>query len=188
VSDDKRPQHLMLARTLPGVLSPADCEIVKQAALEAGLSRSMVRTSKRLKASHQRTSYQAVLPRTPELEWLYERMLAVGRKGNAEHWRFALTGIETLQVLRYRPRQRFKWHHDVAPGSGRKLTCIVSLVPPGSYWRGGLELMAAHQDGAFAPLQGSATLFPSYIMHRATAPWWGERWALVAWFTGPDMV
>jgi PKHD-type hydroxylase len=188
VSDDQRKQHLMLARTLPRVLSPADCEIVKQAALAAGLSRSMVRTSRRLKASRRRTSYQALLARTPELEWLYERMLAVGKKANAEHWRFALSGIETLQVLRYRPRQRFRWHHDVAPGSGRKITCVVNLVPPGSYWRGRLELMAPHQDGAIAPLQGSATLFPSYIMHRATAPWWGERWSLVAWFTGPDMV
>src|SRR5262245_16542031 len=111
----------MLAGTVPGALSPAECEAVKQVALAVGLSRSMIRTSKRIKASHRRTSYQARLPRTPEIEWLYERMLAVGKKANAEHWRFALTGIETLQVLRYRPRQRFKWHHDVAPASGRKI-------------------------------------------------------------------
>src|SRR5512145_862373 len=115
-------------------------------------------------------------------------MSAVGEKVNAEHWRFALTGIETMQVLRYRPMQRFKWHYDVAPGVGRKITCIVSLAPPESYWRGKLELMAGHQDYPLAPLQGSATLFPSYIVHRATAPWWGERWSLVAWLTGPDLV
>ena len=115
----------------------------------------------------------AALRRTPETEWLYERILAVGAKLNAEHWRFAITGIENMQVLRYRPMQRFRWHYDALPG--RKLTCVVNLAAPGAYWRGRLELIGSHEDPSFAPLQGSATVFPSYLLHRATAPSYGIR-------------
>jgi PKHD-type hydroxylase len=172
---------------VPAVLSPAECETVQRAALSAGFSRSLTtsRQGAGAKQSRQRTSHQAVLRRTPETEWLYERVLALGEKVNAEHWRFAITGMESMQALRYRPMQRFRWHYDALPG--RKITCVINLATPGSYWRGRLELKGAHEDRALAPLQGSATLFPSYLLHRATAPWWGERWSLVAWLTGPDL-
>jgi PKHD-type hydroxylase len=148
----------------------------------------MVSKRNESRQSKERTSHQAVLRRGPETEWLFERLLFVGGKVNGDLWRFALTGIENLQVLRYRPMQRFRWHFDSLPGSGRKITCVVNVGDPGAHWRGKLELMASHEGRSLARLQGSATLFPSYLPHRATAPWWGERWSLVAWLTGPELV
>jgi PKHD-type hydroxylase len=137
------------------------------------------------KQSRNRTSFQAILRRTAETEWLHARILALGERLNAQHWRFAITGMETLQVLRYSPMQRFRWHYDSLPG--RKITCVVNLSAPGSHWRGRLQVKGMHEDRALAPKQGSATAFPSYLLHRATAPWWGERWSLVAWLTGPPL-
>jgi PKHD-type hydroxylase len=185
MNDDLWIQQLTYARTLAGVLSPDECEAVKEAARSAGLKRSLVTSGSGSKESRKRTSHQAVLRRSPETEWLFQRMRTLCEKVNAEHWRFAISGMEHLQVLRYRPLQRFRWHYDAF--LGRKITCVVNLAAPGSYWRGKLELKGAHEDRALAPLQGSATVFPSYLLHRATAPWWGERWSLVAWFTGPPL-
>lgn len=174
--------------TLSGVLAAEECAAVRQAAHAAGLSQSKVIKGNEQRASKERTSRQARLLRGPETEWLFARMLAVGAKVNDELWRFALTGIENFQVLRYRPMQRFLWHYDSLPGAGRKITCIVNVGEPGGHWRGKLELMASHEDGSFSRLPGSATFFPSYLVHRATAPWWGERWSLVTWLTGPELV
>jgi PKHD-type hydroxylase len=187
VTDAPWIQQTMLATTLSGVLSPAECETVKQLAFKAGLSRSLAYGKTGAQANKHRTSHQAVLQRAPEIEWLYEKIRAVGDKANSEHWRFTITGMENMQVLRYRPLQRFKWHTDAYPGSGRKITCVVNLAAPGSHWRGKLQLIGSHFGHSSAEQQGAATFFPSYLLHRATAPWWGERWSLVAWFTGPAL-
>lgn len=90
----------------------------------------------------------------------------------------------SVRILRYRPFQRFRWHTDARPEGIRKLTCIVALSPRGTHWRGGLEVRGEHQGRATARREGSVTWFPSYVRHRATAPWWGERWVLVTWLTG----
>jgi len=176
------------AKSVSGVLTAAECEAVIRDALAIGMSRGLVLTRKGPRPSRTRTCDEARLPRAPEREWLYERILAKTDAVNAEYWRFALTGIEEIRALRYKPMQRFQPHFDTFPGSPRKLTCVVNLSPPASYWRGGLRLKGAHRDKAVATLQGSATWFPSYLMHGAAAPWWGERWALVAWLTGPPWV
>jgi PKHD-type hydroxylase len=186
VTDEAWTQDTLIARTLPGVLTPDECETVKQAALSIGLRRSTVTKGKGTKVSSKRSSDQVVLPRSSETEWLYERIGTVAAKVNAEHWRFALTGMASLQALRYRPMQRFRWHYDAS--FDRKLTCVVNLAAPETYWRGKLEVNGGHQDRALSRLQGSATFFPTYLLHRARAPWWGERWSLVAWFTGPPLV
>jgi len=185
VMDRVWEQYVLAATTIRDVLSETECDDVKRDALRVGLSRSTVIKGKRIKPSRARTSNQAVLERTPEREWLYERVLTIAEAVNAEFWRFSVTGIENMQVLRYKPTQRFKWHYDTYPGSLRKLTCVINLSSPQSYWRGGLRLKGAHKNIEHSRLQGAATLFPPFIMHKAAAPWLGERWVLVAWLTGP---
>ena len=135
-----------------------------------------------------RTNFHARLPRNEQNEWLYARVMAKGREINEEFWRFAIDGIDEIQVLRYRPMQRIDWHFDTAAGYHRKIACVVTLSPPESHWRGELEIVGRHDNKSEAPLQGAATWFPTYLRHRATRPWWGERWSFVAWLTGPDWV
>jgi hypothetical protein len=178
----------LFAKSLGGVLTVEQCEAIKTDALALGLRPAEVVKRGASKQSRHRTSDAVRLPRTPEREWLVDHLWKKSEAVNAEFWKFAVTGIEGLQVLRYRPMQFFRWHFDTYGGTFRKLTCIVSLSSPQSYWRGGLEVRAPHPDRAVAPLQGAGTWFPTYVQHRATAPWWGERWVLVAWLTGPAWV
>jgi len=181
-------QHPVHAISLSGVLTAAECEAVRRDTLAVGMSRGLVLTRTGFRPSRRRTCDEARLPRAPKSEWLYERILAKTDAVNAEYWRFALNGIEEIRVLRYKSMQRFREHFDTYPGSPRKLTCVINLSSPASYWRGGLRVKGAHQGKAVAGLQGSATWFPCYLVHKAAAPWRGERWALVALLTGPPWV
>jgi hypothetical protein len=105
---------------------------------------------------------------------------------NAEHWRFDVTDMQQLQILKYNPLQQFWWHFDTYTGSDRKLTAVVNLSAPHEYIGGGLQVKADMIDSKFAREQGAGCWFPSYIEHRARAPIWGTRWVLVAWLTGPS--
>jgi hypothetical protein len=101
-------------------------------------------TADGVKQQSHRTSDLVQLPRAKESEWLYERLMARGEAANAEYWHFTLNGVEEIQILRYKPWQSFKWHYDTFPGSARKLTCVVNLSSPESYWRGRLEVRGRH--------------------------------------------
>jgi hypothetical protein len=108
--------------------------------------------------SRKRTNDLANLPRA-QYDWIYERIIARTETVNAEYWQFHITDIEEVQIPRHRPLQFFAWHFDTFPGSPRKLTCVVNLSPPQSYWRGGLEVTGRHDGEAIAPLQGPARGF-----------------------------
>ena len=181
----QRPLH---AKSVPGVLTAEECDAIKNDALAVGMSRALVRTPKGMRKLRGRTCEVARLPRTKDREWLYERLMATNEAINAEYWRFALNSIEEVQVLRYRPMQRFDWHFDTGHGLARKLTCVVNLSPPRSHWRGGLEVRGEHHGKSKARQQGAATIFPTYLRHRASSPWVGQRWSLVTWLSGPAWV
>jgi hypothetical protein len=187
VAEDTWCQKSLRAVSISGVVTVAQCEAVKQDALATGLTRIGSIAGKR-RQLRERVCDEACLPRTPERDWLYELILAKSEAVNQENWRFALTGVEDFRVIRYRPGGRAAWHFDKFLGSPRKITCVVSLSSPDSYWRGGLRVRSRHEGKAVAPLQGSATWFPAYLEHRATAPWRGERWVLVTSLTGPAWV
>ena len=133
--DDAWKQRPLHAKSVPGVLTAEECDAIKNDALAIGMSRALVRTPKGMRKLRGRTCEVARLPRTKDREWLYERLMATNEAINAEYWRFALNSIEEVQVLRYKPMQRFDWHFDTGPGLARKLTCVVNLSPPRSHWR-----------------------------------------------------
>jgi hypothetical protein len=103
---------------------------------------------------------------------------------NAEHYRFDITGVQQLQILRYSPLQS-------SGGIGIRLLerpqadAVVNLSAPTEYLGGGLQVKADIDNVRFIREQGAGCWFPSYIEHRARAPIWGTRWVLVAWLTGP---
>jgi PKHD-type hydroxylase len=185
VSDVAWQQKPLRARSVPEVLTPAQCEAVKHDALAIGLTKVDALKADGRRRSKMWTRDAVRLPRTPERAWLFELVLARTEAINRESWRFALTGIEDLRVVRYMPMQRAKWHFDTHVGSDRKIICVVNLSSPDAYWRGGLQVKGYHENKAVASLQGSATWFPAYMEHRAKAPWRGARFSLVAILTGP---
>jgi len=179
----------MRAVSVPRLLTPEQCEAVRQDALATGFVKAFARSADGAKyKDKKRTNELTRLPRNPDREWLYELVLRKTEEVNQDNWRFAVSGIEDVLVTRYKPMKRAKWHFDTYVGSGRKILCVVNLSAPESYWRGGLQVRARHENKAIAPLQGSATWFPAYMEHRAKAPWWGERFSMVAIMTGPAWV
>jgi hypothetical protein len=188
VSDATWQQKPLRAKSVPGVLTPAQCQAVKLDALATGLTKVGARGAEDARKSRMWTRESARLPLTSDRAWLFELIRAKTEGINHENWRFAVSGIEDLRVVRYKPMQRARWHFDTHVGSDRKIICVVNLSSPETYWGGGLRVKGHHEDKDVAPLQGSGTWFPAYMEHRAKAPWRGERFSLVAILTGPAWV
>ena len=132
-----------------------------------------------------RTCASCSLHKAPHFQWIYNYIAAVTDEVNNEHYQFDIMDMQSIQVLRYRPGQWFHWHYDTFDGSDRKLTVVINLSAPNDYIGGGLQVEGDWIRQDKARDQGSASFFPAWLKHRARAPIWGTRWALVAWITGP---
>jgi hypothetical protein len=180
-------QKVLTASVDRYVLTPSQCEMIRQDAQVIGMKRAPVLAKDGVthKVSRTRTCSSCWIPFSQHHKWIYNVMKEITESINAEQWRFDIQGIQQLQVLRYRPFQRFKWHWDSYTASDRKLTAVVNLSAPHEYIGGGLQVKADIENARFIREQGAGCWFPSYLEHRARAPIWGTRWVLVAWFTGP---
>ena len=179
-------QKILTAVTIPQVLTRSQCEMVIADSKALGMRRAPVLAKDGTNViSRTRTCSSCWIPKSPHFQWLYNYVAAVVDEANTAHYQFDITDMQQLQVLRYQPFQKFKWHFDTYDGSDRKLTCVINLSDPKSYLGGGL-VVAGDWDGVERSThQGSANLFPSWMKHKAKAPLLGERWSLVAWITGP---
>jgi Uncharacterized iron-regulated protein len=120
-----------------------------------------------------------------------DRILALVGRANREAFGFDLTGFsESPQIARYGADREghFDWHADIGDGPlarQRKLTMVVQLSPGESYAGGRLEIMADANIRAAPRDQGSAALFPSFVLHRVTPVTEGVRHSLTIWAHGP---
>lgn len=122
--------------------------------------------------------------------WLYERMAQLATEANNEFWHFDLTRIpEQIQYTEYLATNKghYTWHQDIGPGilSARKISVTVQLSHPDDYEGGDLQI----DQGANNPVncsrgEGTAVLFPSYMMHRVTPVTRGIRRSFVLWLGG----
>ena len=110
---------------------------------------------------------------------------------NRDVYGFDLTEFaESPQVARYGAEREghFSWHADIGDGrlaARRKLTMVVQLSDSADYAGGALEIMPSAQAVSAARERGSATLFPSFLLHRVTPVTEGERYSLTTWAHGP---
>ena len=179
-------QKILTAVTVPKVLTRSQCEMIVQDATVIGMKRAPVLAKDGSRVSHfNRTCASCWLPKAPHYQWIYNYMAAVIDDVNTEHYQFDVMDMQNLQVLRYRPGQWFRWHYDTFDGSDRKLTCVINLSRPEDYLCGGLQIEGDWEGAEHSHLQGAASVFPTWMKHRARTPIWGTRWALVAWITGP---
>lgn len=173
----------------PHVFLPAECGAVTAMmtacpAKEAGLVDGAVDISIR------QTAIQW-LAETEETAWIYSRLTRVVAQANREAFNFAIAGFdEEAQISRYQDGGFYDWHIDrggKGPASRfRKLGVSIQLSPPTGYDGGDLEL---NPDGhvVTAPrTQGTAVVFPAYMLHRVTPVTSGVRHSLVIWAHGPD--
>ena len=68
----------------------------------------------------------------------------------------------------------------------RKLTVVVQLSDPADYAGGALELWPDSATHTAPALRGTATIFPSFMLHRVTPVTEGTRWSLTLWAHGPS--
>ena len=186
--ESQRPfkQKILTAVTVEKALTRSQCEMVITDAKIIGMKRAPVLAKDGTNVkSRNRTCHSCWLPKSPHFQWLYNYIAAVTDEVNTAHYQFDIMDMQQLQVLRYGPLQKFKWHYDTFDGSDRKLTMVINLSRPQEYLGGGLQVEGDWVGHEKAREQGSANFFPAWLKHRARAPIWGTRWALVAWITGP---
>ena len=123
--------------------------------------------------------------------WVMERLVRVTAQANREAFGFDLTDFaESAQIARYGAERQghFDWHADIgaaALAARRKLTLVVQLSGPAGYTGGVLELRPGTHLQEAPQAQGTATVFPSFVLHRVTPVTSGTRWSLTLWAHGP---
>ncbi|MEO5613299.1 MAG: 2OG-Fe(II) oxygenase [Cypionkella sp.] len=175
--------------SLTNALSPDECDrlislIAAHHLKDAGLVRGTT-------AHNIRRAEIAWLDDIPEASWVLERMISLTAQANREAFQFDLSDFgESPQVARYTAEREghFDWHSDIGAGNWaakRKLTIVVQLSDPTSYEGGTLELRPDSNITQAPRTRGTATIFPSFTLHRVTPLIAGTRWSLTLWAHGP---
>jgi len=167
-----------------GRFSAEECERIIAQYQETGVLQSRM---PRGDSSLIRDSDLFWVPRTPDTEWIFERIWDVATLYNSRYGLELSDEMGQLQLTRYAAGQLYDWHMDLGGGvmSLRKISIVVELAA-GGYDGGGIEVFYGEGSGNRIPLgQGDALIFPSFIMHRALPVHSGTRWTLVSWLIGP---
>lgn len=174
--------------TLPDVLSADDCGRIIDLATASQMSDAGL---VRAKSHDIRRADLAWLDDVPQASWVMDRMVRVVAEANRGGFRFDLDDFsESAQVARYGADRQghFDWHTDIGAGplaARRKLTVVVQLSDPAAYQGGVLELRPDSNVAQADPARGTATVFPSFVLHRVTPVTIGTRWSLTLWAHGP---
>jgi PKHD-type hydroxylase len=174
--------------TVPGVLTADQCATAILLAKGAGL-----RTARLVGqvASDLRRADLAWVDDLPDAGWIMDRMVRMVTDANRDAFDFALDDFaESAQIARYTAEGQghFDWHTDIGTGAmaaRRKLTIVVQLSDPVEYMDGVLEVRPDSTVRLAATTQGTATIFPSFVLHRVTPVTQGVRWSLTLWAHGP---
>jgi PKHD-type hydroxylase len=118
-----------------------------------------------------------------EFPEVYNYMGSVVQKMNRTLYRFQLSGLEPLQVIRYDVGGFFAEHIDISTRrtANRKLSVIVQLSDGHDYTGGDVAMYG----GVNVPrTRGWGIIFPSWVPHRVEEITSGTRYALVTWAVG----
>lgn len=180
----------MLAPTsLPAVFTAEECSrIVDFTMAEEFADAGLVRGDRLANIRRARIHW---LDEAGSAAWVFDRLVDAVARINRDHFGFDLTEFaERMQVAWYGGESggHFDWHSDIGDGqfaARRKLTVVVQLSEPADYRGGALETNAGGQLRAAETALGSATAFPSFVLHRVTPVTAGARYSLTAWVHGP---
>lgn len=175
---------------VPGLFSAAECIRIIRLAEDAEFADAALVHGDRL--ANIRRARVHWLDETGAASWVFDRILTAVAEVNRAHFGFTLTEFsERMQVAWYDGSAggHFDWHSDIGDGqfaARRKLTVVVQLSDPAGYSGGRLQTNA---DGHVREAEtecGSATAFPSFVLHRVTPVTAGARYSLTTWVHGPD--
>jgi hypothetical protein len=120
---------------------------------------------------------------------IFDTLFHYIQSANKEVWNYDISGMESVQMGRYRKGGHYEWHSDAddpcPENYQRKLSCSFQLSDEDSYEGGDLVFKKANQEEIIAPRkQGSIIVFPSNITHKVTPVTAGVRFSAVAWMRG----
>jgi hypothetical protein len=125
----------------------------------------------------------------PDNRWIFERLTANIVNINKQFFNYELTDIQSLQFTFYDSKDKgfYQKHIDMMyKGTGtRKLSVTVQLSDDKDYEGGDLLLHYKDKPDVGFRNQGTATFFPSWMLHEVTPVTKGKRYSLVAWVQGP---
>jgi PKHD-type hydroxylase len=175
-------------QTLAGAFSDAECDALIAAVTEAG-ARDAGLVGQGTNHNIRRAEI-TWLDDVPGTDWVMDRVIDMVREAN-RGFGFDLTEFaESPQVARYGAERggHFDWHTDIGDGPvarRRKLTIVAQLSAPEAYEGGALELLPDARARQADRARGTATIFPSFVLHRVTPVTRGERHSLTLWAHGP---
>lgn len=180
---------MIRVHTIPGALSAAECQLILTQTQEVN-SRDAGLVGRNTDHNLRRADLVWV-DDIPGAGWIMDNVVAIVGAANRDVFDFALQGFdESAQIARYDAARQghFDWHADIGDGplaARRKLTVVVQLSDPADYEGGTLEIMPSAQIIRAANDRGTATVFPSYLLHRVTPVTKGTRHSLTIWAHGP---
>lgn len=180
---------------LPGLFKPEECAriIARRAALGFDAAPIPVRRQDGGKArTHEvdpsvRHTERTHILHCSEDAWIFDRLAQGVEAANQRAWRFRISYLEPLQLLRYPPGGHFDWHSDLGDRgltALRKVSATILLSAPTEYAGGDLQLMDGGKQITPQRGQGNAAFFPAFQNHRVTEVESGARLVLILWTLG----
>lgn len=119
-------------------------------------------------------------------EDLYEILNTVANTVNL-YFKYEIDGIEKAQIMKYSaPSQGYNWHIDIgAEGIALKRKIGVSILLNDNYEGGEIMFRSGDKEEGIKPSTGEMVSFSSFIPHKVNPITKGDRYVVVAWFTGP---
>ena len=104
-----------------------------------------------------------------------------------KYFKYDINGIEKAQIIRYKaPSNGYDYHIDIGPEGTPALRKIsMSLLLNDGYEGGELCFRTSESANCTLPKIGDVVAFSSFISHKVKKITKGERYVVVAWFTGP---
>ena len=120
-----------------------------------------------------------------DLDWLLEKLRTTVMSLNDRLWRFDVSDIGPVVILRYEVGDQFGLHIDFGRGYlDRKISMVVQLSPPDAYEGGVLEFGISPPTTA-ARERGSLLAFPAWVPHRLSPITSGRRYVATCFVLGP---
>lgn len=165
-----------------GALSKPEC--AKTIAM--GLSQGLVSGEMYTPVEGYRESLISYIGRTPDSEWLYKKVCALGQAANREFGFEVDFAAPIIQYTQYSINGTIDWHtdYDYVGQNPRKVSISIQLSDPREYGGGELEFFP-HGEVRWGRGKGTAIVFPSFVQHRVKPLTHGTRKSLVVWFSGP---
>jgi PKHD-type hydroxylase len=181
-------QNALLANayTIPQVFNPEQCfQLIEMAKTNPLRSGAATISDEGVENNQIRHSTNYSLRQDSLSAPYYQRIMQVFDAYNAL-MNFDVTTFEALQILEYGKGCFYDWHLDIGNEkfSTRKISMVLLLSKPEDFEGGKLEFRTT-VDSFFPELaQGSAVLFPPYLLHRLNEVTQGVRYVMVTWAHG----